>query len=268
MSITLLTRALLITAVALAVPAWAQHEGHTAAGQQASAVSPEQLTTCVQSQQQIMALVDAGNRRLELARQTNDAAAMRAAVDDFQTTLSAVKVQLAPCAQLAAVAPATDPHAGHVMPPAAPAQTGGGNVAGQTSTSAQPATPAQDHAAHGQATQPAQKSAAQNTSTLDITFRSTPSPARGAAENQFEVTVKDRQGKPVDGAEVSVSLYMAAMPAMKMPEMRNDVRLKGAGNGRYTGAGQVMMAGQWTATVSVKQNGKEIGQQKVTLAAK
>ena len=267
MSISILTRALTVVAVASAVPAWAQHEGHTAAGSQATAVSPEQLATCVRSQQQVMALVDAGNRRLESARQTNDAAAMRAAVDDFQTTLSAVKMQLASCAQLAAAAPAVDPHAGHVMPPAAPAQTVG-NVAPQTSTSAQAAAPSQDHAAHAQTTQPAQKPATQGTGTLDITLRSTPSPARGAAENQFEVTVKDRQGKPVDGADVSVSLYMPAMPAMKMPEMRNEVKLKGAGNGRYTGAGQVMMAGQWTATVSVKQNGKEIGQQKVTLTAK
>ena len=268
MSISLLTRALLISVVVFAVPAWAQHEGHTAAGQQASAVSPEQLAACVQSQQQVMALVEAGNRRLELVRQTNDPAAMRAAVDDFQTTLSAVRTQLTSCAQLAAVTPATNPHAGHVMPPAAPTQAGSGNVAAQTSTSAQPATPSQDHAAHGQATQPAQKPAAQGTGTLDITFRSTPSPPRGAAENQFEVTVKDRQGKPVDGAEVSVTLYMPAMPAMKMPEMRNEVKLKGAGSGRYAGAGQVMMAGQWTATVSVKQNGKEVGQQKVTLTAK
>jgi YHS domain-containing protein len=126
--------------VVFAVPAWAQHEGHTAAGSQAPAVSPEQLTACVQSQQQVMAVVDAGNRRLELARQTNDSAAMRAAIDDFQMTLSAVRTQLASCAQLAAAAPvpaapgsgtqpraavptAADPHAGHATPGSQPAST-------------------------------------------------------------------------------------------------------------------------------------------------
>jgi nitrogen fixation protein FixH len=61
---------------------------------------------------------------------------------------------------------------------------------------------------------------------------------------------------------------MPAMPQMKMPEMRNEVKLKPAGDGKYTASGRVMMAGQWNVTVSVKQNGKEIGQKKLTVTAK
>jgi Cu(I)/Ag(I) efflux system membrane fusion protein/cobalt-zinc-cadmium efflux system membrane fusion protein len=80
--------------------------------------------------------------------------------------------------------------------------------------------------------------------------------------------VKDSQDMPIDGAEVTLLFYMAAMPAMKMPEMRSEVKLRGAGNGRYTGKGQVMMAGPWTVTVSVRQNGREIGQQTMTITAK
>lgn len=101
---------------------------------------------------------------------------------------------------------------------------------------------------------------------LDIMMMSPTSPKAG--DNQFEVMVKGADGKPIADADVSVLLVMPAMPAMKMPEMRNEVKLKSAGNGKYTGSGSVAMAGQWNTTVSVKKNGKEIGQKKVRLTAK
>jgi len=44
--------------------------------------------------------------------------------------------------------------------------------------------------------------------------------------------------------------------------------LKPAAAGTYAGTGQVMVAGKWNVTVSVKQGGKEIGQKKLTLTAK
>ena len=89
-----------------------------------------------------------------------------------------------------------------------------------------------------------------------------------AGDNQFEVMVKGADGKPVSDTEVSVLFVMPAMPAMKMPEMRNEVKLKPSGPGMYMGPGNVMMAGKWDVTVSVKQGGKEIGQKKLTLTAK
>lgn len=101
---------------------------------------------------------------------------------------------------------------------------------------------------------------------LDIAFTSSPKPTN-TGDNTFEVTVKDAAGKPLTDADVSLLLTMPAMPAMKMPAMRNDVKLKHAGAGKYTGTGQVMMAGMWTVTVSVKQHGAEVGQKKLTLTA-
>jgi len=101
-----------------------------------------------------------------------------------------------------------------------------------------------------------------------ITFKTAPSPAKAGADNQFDVTVKDAKGQPIADAEVSVILVMPAMPAMKMAEMRNEVKLKPAGGGTYSGTGQVMMSGKWNITVSVKQAGKEIGSKKLTLTAK
>ena len=89
-----------------------------------------------------------------------------------------------------------------------------------------------------------------------------------AGDNQFEVMVKGTDGKPISGADVSVLFVMPAMPAMKMAEMRNEVKLKPSGSGMYMGSGNVMMAGKWNVTVSVKQGGKQIGQKKLTLTAK
>ena len=119
----------------------------------------------------------------------------------------------------------------------------------------------------GTATTPAQAKTAASSQKVDIVFQSLPKPAK-TGENTFEVTVTDATRKPVTDAEVSVLLVMPAMPAMKMPEMRNEVKLKSAGAGKYGGTGQVMMAGSWNVTISVKEDGKEIGQKKLTLTAK
>lgn len=90
--------------------------------------------------------------------------------------------------------------------------------------------------------------------------------AAKTGDNAFEVMVKDA-GKPVTDADVSVMFYMAAMPAMKMPEMKNTVTLKHQKDGTYTGTGQVTMAGKWDATVMVKRGGKEIGSKKFPVTA-
>ena len=133
-----------------------QHEGHQAGT--AAAPSAAQVNQCRQVQPVITELLNAALKRIEEARLTNSAAAMRDAADDVQAALVDMRTQLAPCGemQLASVdaqaaptmpnaqtspsgapgmpaprtgapAPAAaDPHAGHVTPaapqtPAAPA---------------------------------------------------------------------------------------------------------------------------------------------------
>ena len=86
-------------------------------------------------------------------------------------------------------------------------------------------------------------------------------------ENTFEVMVM-QGSQPVADADVSVQLYMAAMPAMNMPEMRSTVALKHEGEGRYRGTGNVMMAGAWDATVMVMRGGQHLGERKMTITAK
>lgn len=253
----------LILTVLTQVAAVAQQAGQEAVAAVVSAVSAEAVSTCVDAQQRSLRLLEAINERVEMSRQTNGAAEMRAAMADVQRALLEARTELGRCATLAQLAAATDPHAGHtLMPTTTPARVAGASSA-SISTSGQPAKSSDKR----QATQ-AQGTQASGTGSLNITFSSMPSPARGAAENQFEVAVKDRLGKPVNGADVSLLLYMPAMPSMKMPEIRNDVKLTSVGNGRYTGTGQVMIAGQWIVTISVKQSGREIGQEKVMVTAR
>jgi len=104
-------------------------------------------------------------------------------------------------------------------------------------------------------------------SQIDIAFRITPDPPK-TGDNQMEVAVKDANGKPLDGADVSVQFFMPAMPTMNMPAMRNETKLAPAGGGVYRGPGQVMMAGQWQATVTVTRGGQRLGSRQIPVVAR
>jgi hypothetical protein len=106
----------------------------------------------------------------------------------------------------------------------------------------------------------------QNNTGVDVTLITQPAPPK-MGENTFEATVM-QGGQPVTDADVSVELFMAAMPSMNMPEMKNSVTLKHEGNGRYRGTGNVMTAGSWDATVRVKRRSQELGTHKAAIVAK
>ena len=101
---------------------------------------------------------------------------------------------------------------------------------------------------------------------LDIMLMQPAATAVKPGNSQFEVMVKGADGKPIENADVSVLFVMPPMGAMA--EMRNEVKLKPAGGGKYTGSGNVMMIGKWNVTISVKQNGKDIGRKKMVIRAK
>ena len=111
----------------------------------------------------------------------------------------------------------------------------------------------------------ASQSAAGQKPTLDIMLMSKPNPPK-TGDNAFEVMVKDPTGKPITDAEVSATFFMPKMGAM--PEMKNTIVLKHQKDGMYVGQGQVMMAGKWDVTVSVKRAGKEVGSKKFPVTAK
>jgi Cu(I)/Ag(I) efflux system membrane fusion protein/cobalt-zinc-cadmium efflux system membrane fusion protein len=113
---------------------------------------------------------------------------------------------------------------------------------------------------------PAQTTAAQKP-TIDIMLMTKPDPPK-MGDNTFEVMLKGADGKPIADADVSVMFFMAAMPAMKMPEMKNTVALKHVRDGTYAGTGKVMMAGTWDATVMVKRGGRDVASKKFPVTAK
>ena len=84
----------------------------------------------------------------------------------------------------------------------------------------------------------------------------------------FEVVVKDPAGQPVTDADVSVQLFMPAMPTMNMPAMRNGTKVPHVGAGVYRGPGQVLMGGHWDVTVTVDKGGQRLGRQQFSLSAK
>jgi nitrogen fixation protein FixH len=101
---------------------------------------------------------------------------------------------------------------------------------------------------------------------LEITFRTLASPTSG--NNKVEAVVKQADGTPVADATVSVTFRMPAMPSMNMPEMHTTAPLTSQGDGRYTGTGELMMAGSWNVTVNVSRNGEQVGSSRFTLLAK
>jgi uncharacterized GH25 family protein len=120
----------------------------------------------------------------------------------------------------------------------------------------------------GQAPAAGQTSAAAPAPTgpVEITFKTDPDPAK-TGDNTFKAMVM-QDGKPVTDATVSAEFFMAAMPAMKMPEMRMKTDLPSAGDGVYRGKGQVMMAGNWDVTVMAMRNGQELASKRVTVSTK
>jgi Cu(I)/Ag(I) efflux system membrane fusion protein len=108
--------------------------------------------------------------------------------------------------------------------------------------------------------------APQAASSVDIAFRSQPDPPR-SGDNVLEVTVRDAAGQPVADGEVTVTFFMAAMPSMNMPAMKNDAKLPHVGGGVYRGTGQIMMDGRWDVTVTVTRGGQRIGSRTLMVMA-
>ena len=140
------------------VAAIAQQTGHQ------MAATPQESSTaiadCARAQAQLLRTIDAANTRAEAARQSNSAAAMRAAMDDIQGALSSLRAQLAACRELDKVA-AADPHAGHVMPSAQQPQTPGMQPGSTTPAPAAPGVKTADpHAGHTMPPAPAAKPSA------------------------------------------------------------------------------------------------------------
>lgn len=130
------------TAAFLPGVALAQHVGQHAGAAPGSA----EMVQCARVQPAVENIIVAAMSRLESSRQSNNAADMRATVDQLEASLRDIRAQLTPCAAAAA---ATDPHAGMTMPavqtpaaPAAPTQPATPGVPDPHAGHATPAAPA------------------------------------------------------------------------------------------------------------------------------
>jgi Cu(I)/Ag(I) efflux system membrane fusion protein/cobalt-zinc-cadmium efflux system membrane fusion protein len=95
---------------------------------------------------------------------------------------------------------------------------------------------------------------------------SDPNPPRKGG-NVFRVKLADANGSPISGAEVSVTFFMPAMPAMGMAAMRTPVSLSDKGNGLYEGSGQLESGGTWQVTILAKKNGQLIATRQLSVNA-
>jgi RND family efflux transporter MFP subunit len=101
-------------------------------------------------------------------------------------------------------------------------------------------------------------------SNLELSSDPTP-PHKGS--NVFRVKLTDAIGAPTSGAEVSVTFFMPAMPAMGMAAMRIPVTLSDKGNGLYEGSGQLESGGTWQVTILAKKNGQVLASKQLSVNA-
>lgn len=99
---------------------------------------------------------------------------------------------------------------------------------------------------------------------VDLTTEPNP-PHKGS--NIFRVRLTNEGGSPISGAEVSVTFFMPAMPAMGMAAMRTAVALRDKGNGMYEGSGQLESGGTWQVTILAKKDGQVVASKQLSVSA-
>ena len=81
------------------------------------------------------------------------------------------------------------------------------------------------------------------------------------------VTLRDAKGAAITGAQVTVSFYMAAMPAMGMTAMRAQGTAYDQGNGAYAANIELPSGGTWSLTITASQGGRPIATKQVDASA-
>jgi YtkA-like len=112
----------------------------------------------------------------------------------------------------------------------------------------------------------ASAASASNTPQGNVELSSDPTTPRKGS-NVFRVKLTDASGAPISGAEVSMTFFMPAMPAMGMASMRVPVTLRDKDNGFYEGTGQLENGGTWQVTILAKKNGQLIATKQLSVNA-
>jgi Barrel-sandwich domain of CusB or HlyD membrane-fusion/YtkA-like len=101
---------------------------------------------------------------------------------------------------------------------------------------------------------------------VNIELTTDPNPPR-RGNNTIRVKLTSGKGAPVTGADVSVTFYMAAMPAMGMAAMTATVKLNGMDDGVYQGAGTLRSGGTWQVTITAQKDGQSLGTKQLSVNA-
>ncbi len=106
--------------------------------------------------------------------------------------------------------------------------------------------------------------AAQQQANAELTTDPNP-PRKGS--NIIRVKLTNQDGTAVTGASVTVTFYMAAMPAMGMAAMKTVINATDKGGGMYEGRGELGSGGTWQVTIRAQQNGQAIANKQLTVNA-
>ena len=110
----------------------------------------------------------------------------------------------------------------------------------------------------------AMNSPAQAQANVELTTAPSP-PQKG--NNTVLVKLADQSGKPLTGAHVTVTFFMAAMPPMGMAAMKTVVQTNDKGGGMYEGSGSLGSGGTWQVTITAVLNGQTIANKQFSVDA-
>jgi Cu(I)/Ag(I) efflux system membrane fusion protein/cobalt-zinc-cadmium efflux system membrane fusion protein len=100
----------------------------------------------------------------------------------------------------------------------------------------------------------------------NLEFTTVPSPPH-KGDNLFRVKLTGQSGATVTGAQITVTFFMPAMPAMGMAAMRTVSNLNDKGGGQYEGTGDLGSGGTWQVTIVAQKSGQTLANKQLTVSA-
>ncbi|MGH9431804.1 MAG: efflux RND transporter periplasmic adaptor subunit [Terriglobia bacterium] len=107
---------------------------------------------------------------------------------------------------------------------------------------------------------------AMNRAQANLQFTTNPSPPHKGS-NLVQIQLTDTHGKPITGADVKVTFFMPAMPAMGISAMRAVLSCSDHGQGHYQGTAQLQTGGAWQVAIVAQKGSQVIAAKQLTLNA-
>ena len=85
--------------------------------------------------------------------------------------------------------------------------------------------------------------------------------------NTVRVRLTSQDAKAVTGANVTVTFFMPAMPAMGMAAMKRVINATDKGGGMYEGSGDLGSGGNWQVSIVATLNGQTVASKSLTVTA-